>query len=379
MKIQCSRCILDSDFPNIRFDDASVCNYCRDWDSVWKRFDYESSEQKMLKIIRSSIKDQNRYHCLIPFSGGRDSSYVAYLCKKKYGLNPLLVTFNNLFLSEAAISNIFGAVSLLGCDHLLLSYDPEALKTLYRGMVLEGGEFCSICTAGINYVVKEVQEKYRIPVVIWGTSSRVDEASPFEVTCTHPLYVSRALQQHGIPERDFSRFLIKRQSQWDLSDKIWAKLSGNDYVQINLPDYVPWKNEHIQRVLEEELDWVTPDHGADHIDCKFAAVKNYLKNKHIPHFIYKQEKFSQLIRDEQMSREDALGKLDTLVQREHQEPRELEEFMAFLELSRTDLERLGKVSHEDFISRQETLFKESPAHKVVSELWNLVKRLRSKG
>jgi hypothetical protein len=75
-------------------------------------------------------------------------------------------------------------------------------------MVQQGGEFCSVCTAGINYVTITYQKLYKIPLVIYGTSTRVDEQSPFEVSSTHPAYVRKALIKSGFTQKDIDAFLI---------------------------------------------------------------------------------------------------------------------------------------------------------------------------
>ncbi len=370
---RCQRCILDQDFPNITFDSEGICNYCHEWDKNWKDFNYVKAEEELRSIFRWAKKKKRFFDCLIPFSGGRDSSYVAWICKNRYGLKPLLVTFNNLFLSEYGLHNVLKGAEILDCDHLMLGFRPHLLKRFYRTMVLQGGEFCSICACGINYTVITIQKKYNIPLVIWGRSSKVDENSPFDVICSHPLYVRRALLAGGNNPKDIASFLVKRPNEWCLSEKIMAKLTGMDYIQINLPDFLPWKIKDIEKLLKNELDWQTPDPEHDHIDCRFAPVKNYLKNKQIPHFVFKQEKYSQLIRDGQMTRDEALAKLNNLIQREGEVPPELEVFMDFFELEPQDIEKIGEKSHKKFVKLEELSTNKRPLEQLCYALWRHVK------
>jgi PP-loop superfamily ATP-utilizing enzyme len=256
---KCNRCILSEDFPNIKFNKFGICNYCELWDKKWADFDYEKSEKQLLKIIEKAKSKKRKFDCLIPFSGGRDSSYVLYLCKAKYNLNPLAVTFNNNFMSDYALKNITNLVNALGVDHIMASYKPSILNKFYRAMIKDSGEFCSICTAGINYVTITYQKIYNIPLVIMGTSTRVDEQSPFEVTCTHPVYVKKVLMKNGIQESEIDDFLIKRQYELPAKDKIKMKLLDSDYATINMPDYIEWDNQKIQKNLDDKLKWETPD------------------------------------------------------------------------------------------------------------------------
>ncbi len=373
---RCSRCILPEDFPKITFDNEGICNYCHAWDKKWKHVDYNKAEQELMRIFRTAKAKNRQYDCLIPYSGGRDSSYVVYLCKQKYGLHPLVVTFNNLFISEYALRNIFRTVEKLNVDHVLFTYQPDQIKTFYTAMVQQGGEFCSVCTAGINYVTITYQKLYKIPLVIYGTSTRVDEQSPFEVSSTHPAYVRKALIKSGFTQKDIDAFLIPRRNEIATIEKITMKIFDTDYEQINLPDYIHWDNLAIQDALEKELGWETPDKQQDHIDCKFAAVKYFLKNKQIPHYIFKQEKYSQLIRDGQMSREEALESLNYLIEHEHEAPDELEDFIDFLNLSPEDVKNKERRSHLQYITKEETAIKEDLLYRLSAVPWKLMKAIR---
>lgn len=370
---RCTRCILAEDFPNIKFDSNGVCNYCHEWDRKWRNFGYEQAEKDLISIFNWARSKKRKYDCLIPYSGGRDSSYVVYLCRKKYQMNPLVVTFNNLFMTEYALQNIFKMVSILNVDHLYITYKPDMLKKFYRAAISHGGEFCSICSAGINYVKLVYQRLHDIPIVITGTSSRVDEQSPFEVNCSHPLYVRRVLAKGGFEQDEVEDLIIKRHLEWGVWEKVKRKIKGNDYIEIALPNYIKWKNQDIQNILEKELGWQTPDKWLDHIDCRFTSMKAYLKNRQIPHYIFKQEKFSQLIRDRQMSREEALVELERLMVGEDQKPKEYDEFMDFLGLESSDMQNLKGVSHLDYVSKEDVAFKESTLAKMISVPWQVYK------
>ncbi|MDI6781009.1 MAG: hypothetical protein QME49_02710 [bacterium] len=202
----------------------------------------------------------------------------------------------------------------------------------------------------------------------------MDEQSPFEVTCTHPVYVRKLLLQNGFSLQDVNAFLIKRKYDASAFERIAMKLFDTEYQSISLPDYVQWDNLEIQNILERELNWVTPDKKKDHIDCKFASIKYYLKNKQIPHYIFLQEKYSQLIRDGQMTREEALESLNIALQREHEEPAELDDFLKFLKLEKNDIENKEKKSHLNYVTKEDLVIKEDMMYKFLSMPWKIYKR-----
>lgn len=373
---RCTRCILPADFPHITFDEKGVCNYCLEWDKRWKNFDYEKAERELIKIFSEVKKKNRKYDCMVPFSGGRDSTYVLYLVKRKYGLNPLAVTFNNGFLSEYAVENILNAIKILNVDHVMHSYNWGILKKMYKTTVQKSGEFCSICTNGINYTKITYQEKFDIPLLISGTSGRVDEQSPFEIISSNPKYVRKVLKDN-FSDEEINNFILPRWSELNTFELIKKKIAGKGYISINLPDYIKWDMNEIINVLMNELKWKTPDREKDHIDCKFASIKTYLKNQQIPGFIFKQEKFSQLIRDGQMTREEALNKLDKLIS-EEKEPAELDDFMKILDLKKDDIEAVKNKSHLKYISREELKSKESLTYQVLSIPWKMYKFIAGK-
>jgi len=186
------------------------------------------------------------------------------------------------------------------------------------------------------------------------------------VTSTHPVYVRKVLFKNGFSLRDINAFLIKRHYEASAFEKIPMKLFDTDYLILNLPDYVRWNNQEIQDCLEQELDWTPPDKTKDHIDCKFAPVKYYLKNKQIPHYIFKQEKYSQLIRDGQMTREEALEFLNAAIQTEDEEPAELDDFLKFLKLEKNEIENRERKSHLDYVTKEDCAMKEDMIFNIFS-------------
>ncbi|MCJ7762148.1 hypothetical protein MUP38_01680, partial [Candidatus Bathyarchaeota archaeon] len=68
-------------FPGISFDEEGVCNYCRDYTKV-SVLGEEALKQELSKYQGKGEK----YDCLVPISGGRDSSFTLYQIVKKYGM-----------------------------------------------------------------------------------------------------------------------------------------------------------------------------------------------------------------------------------------------------------------------------------------------------
>jgi N-acetyl sugar amidotransferase len=137
---RCVRCVYDSTIPEITFDENGLCNFCRNYDRLAKKFvNIPASEKKaLLNNIVSKIKRIGRnqkYDCILGLSGGVDSSYLAWLAKD-LGLRPLVVHFDNGWNSELAVKNIENIVRTLDYDLETVVFNWEEFKDLQRAYFL---------------------------------------------------------------------------------------------------------------------------------------------------------------------------------------------------------------------------------------------------
>ena len=90
--------------PRIAFAKSNICNACNYKNKI-KKINYQNRDRELKKILRDNKSKKSKYDCIVPWSGGKDSSYVAYQLKFKYGANPLLVTFSPLIPSKVGEHN----------------------------------------------------------------------------------------------------------------------------------------------------------------------------------------------------------------------------------------------------------------------------------
>lgn len=129
----CSNCIMDTTDPQIEFDDDGVCNHCLKFKEETSKswFPNEVGKAKLESSI-NKIKEEGKgkeYDCIIGLSGGIDSSYLAVKIKE-YGLRPLVVHVDAGWNSELAVANIEAVVKY--CDYDLHTHvmDWEEVKDL---------------------------------------------------------------------------------------------------------------------------------------------------------------------------------------------------------------------------------------------------------
>src|SRR5438093_1176981 len=113
----CTRCGLAANVPGTSYDAEGVCNVCRGYDTYADKAQAYFKTAQELKALVADMKAARtgRYDCLVLLSGGKDSTYMLYqLCG--LGLNPLVFTLDNGFISEEAKGNIRRVVESLGVE-----------------------------------------------------------------------------------------------------------------------------------------------------------------------------------------------------------------------------------------------------------------------
>ena len=118
----CTSCVMDTSDPNIMFDDAGVCEYCRNFrEHILPTWSNDDSRLPELMRLAETVKSESRKHgrefdCIIGLSGGLDSSYAAYVAVRVMGLKPLLYHVDAGWNTDQAVGNIERLVEGLGLD-----------------------------------------------------------------------------------------------------------------------------------------------------------------------------------------------------------------------------------------------------------------------
>lgn len=111
---------MDTSDSLIRFDERGWCEYCNNYyANILPNWHTDQRGEAQLRPIIEQIKrdGKDREHdCLLGISGGVDSSYMAYLAKEKFGLRPLVFHVDTGWNSQEAVNNIERVVDGLGLE-----------------------------------------------------------------------------------------------------------------------------------------------------------------------------------------------------------------------------------------------------------------------
>ncbi len=124
----CTNCVMPETKPDILFDERGVCSACRHFAD---RVDIDWGERHIeLEAIleRYRSHDRSRYDCIIPVSGGKDSTFQT-LRVLELGMNPLCVTATTDKLTEVGRRNLAN-IRELGVDHVEVSTNPVVRRRI---------------------------------------------------------------------------------------------------------------------------------------------------------------------------------------------------------------------------------------------------------
>ena len=116
---RCERCILPETFPYIKFNNSGVCNYCENNKTKIK----PKNKDQLINTINKYKNSNDLPDCIVPFSGGRDSSYGLYYLKEKLGMNPISFTYDWGMVTDLARRNIARVCGELGVENIIISAD----------------------------------------------------------------------------------------------------------------------------------------------------------------------------------------------------------------------------------------------------------------
>ena len=100
----CIKCMMPETKPDLSFKDG-VCNACINFENR-EKIDWEERKYQLISILEKyKNKSENYWNCIIPVSGGKDSTYQV-VTALELGMHPLCVTSRTCDLSKIGRDNL---------------------------------------------------------------------------------------------------------------------------------------------------------------------------------------------------------------------------------------------------------------------------------
>jgi len=325
---RCTKCILPETMPFIEFDMQGVCNYCNNY-SIRNK---PKPKEDIFKLVEPYRRKEG-LDCIVPFSGGRDSSYGLHLIVEELKMKPVTFTYDWGMTTDLARRNISRMCQALGVENIIVAADINKkrqniarnlkawLKSPHLGMT-------NILTAGDKHFFRHVESIKRrtgINLNLWGVN-------PLEVTHfkagflgVPPAFDEKRVYMHGWRKQlryQKLRLSAMCQSPGYFNSSLWDTLSGEYYRSFtekkdyfHIFDYWRWDEKVIDDTLINNYGWETAVDTSTtwRIGDGTAAFYNYIYYL-IAGFTEHDTFRSNQIREGEITREEAL----TLVEEENQ-------------------------------------------------------------
>jgi len=340
--VKCSKCLLPETHETIIFDDAGVCNICKNIEIKQKNIDWDEKKKDLDELI-AKYKGTGDYDCLIPFSGGKDSTWTAYYLMKEYGLKPLIVRFDHGFLRSNLEENTKRSLRVLGADFHHFTPNWKVVQKLMLQSLMEKGDFCWHCHTGIFSYPMWVALRFNIPLIFWG-----------EPSAEYTAYYDYS-QPEEVNEKRFNRFINLGINAEDMIVRLGGAVEERDlkpftypklkdlrklgYRSVCLGSYIPWDVLKQSQIISDELGWkgdevenVPPQYSYEKIECYMQGVRDYLK--FIKRGYSRPSHLGSIdIRNGRMTREEGMR---MAAEYEGNEPPSLEIFLDFVGLTKKE-------------------------------------------
>jgi glutamine---fructose-6-phosphate transaminase (isomerizing) len=271
---RCSKCILPSTFPFIKYNEKGVCNYCLSYSHKGT-----GGREKEFSALMDRYRSTNgKPDCIVPFSGGRDSSYSLHYIVKEMGMQPITYTYDWGMVTDLARRNVYRICGELGIEHILVSANIAEKRKFIRLNVLAWLKrpdlgLVPLFMAGdkqfFKYVNK-IKKETGIPIDIWSMNRLEDTHFKSGFCGVEPEFNKAGVDslsksgQNTMIMHYAKNFLLNpsyiNSSLWDTAKSYFAyyKEERSDFYQIF--DYVTWDERQLENVLINEYDWeLSPD------------------------------------------------------------------------------------------------------------------------
>ncbi|NQY82903.1 MAG: N-acetyl sugar amidotransferase [Alphaproteobacteria bacterium] len=347
---RCSRCVMDASDPDITFNANGICNHCVEFDGVTRQnwFPNEEGKQHLARIVeRIKVDGQGKeYDCIIGLSGGVDSSYLA-LEVAEWGLRPLVIHVDAGWNSELAVANIEKIVTHCMLDLHTHVVDWEEMRDLHLAYLRSGYSNQDVPQDHVFFAsLYHFATKNRIRYILSGGNLATEGVFP---TAWHGGSAMDAINLRAINKKFGERSLRTYNTISFFEYYIWYPFVKKIRTVRPL-NFMPYDKKSAITNLERLIGWRS--YGRKHGESLFTKVfqNDYLPrkfgyDKRLPHF-------SSLIVSEQMTREEAMAKLDEPLYDSEELEIDLNYFCKKLRISREQ--------YEDFITGRSSQYTDYP-------------------
>ncbi|OUC14537.1 MAG: hypothetical protein B0A82_11590 [Alkalinema sp. CACIAM 70d] len=334
----------------VTFDAEGVCNMCRSAHVRDKETDWAARGAEF-EVLIERHRGKYKYDAIVPFSGGKDSAWVAYTLVTRYKLKILLATFDSHFRRPTHLENIERIVRRLGCDHITIKANDEVIRKTMVESMKRRGDFCWFCHTGVVATPYKVALMMQVPLVIWGEPGSEYSGGYYNYRTNTPpdeRWFNRQINL-SINAEDMLGFIkgidMRDLEPFRLPD--WSEMRKLKLESVHLGDYLKWDAPRQYEILNRELGWemaevenLHPRYHYEKVECFLQGTRDYLR------FIKRGysrtvQRANLDIRTGELTREQA----EQMIEYDAQRPASLDVVLKYMGMSEAEFMRIAE-SHQ---------------------------------
>ena len=266
---RCSKCLLPETFPFITYDEKGVCNYCHNH----KPKTQINSFDQLKELVEPYRRKDGRADCIVPFSGGRDSTYSLHIVKKELNLNPIAFTYDWGMVTDLARRNIARACGKLGVENIVVSANINWKRENIRKNVIAWLKkpdlgMIPLFMAGDKYFFyycERVKKQTGIDLNIWGINNLENTNFKTGFAGLEPSFDKKRIYSlNGGKQLKLFGFVAKNllqnpgyinQSVLDSLGSFAARYWSPKKDYFHLFDYYKWDEKELEDLIKKEYHW----------------------------------------------------------------------------------------------------------------------------
>ena len=231
----CTKCILPSTRPNLIIESNGICQPCL---KKQEKKNFKKKIDLFGNLVKKIKHSHNNWDCLIPVSGGKDSTWQVIKCLEK-GLKPLCFSWRSPARTKLGQSNLDNLINL-GVDHIDVSINPKVEKKLFLKSFELTGNIAAPMHMAIYSLALDIAKRYKIKNIIFGENPAREYGSKKKEDLKKKID-KNWLNKYGVNGGVKFQKWIDEKNGLSKKDLIFYDVKFNKNINIHfLGDYISW-------------------------------------------------------------------------------------------------------------------------------------------
>ena len=172
MLVYCKNCVLPNTRPNNFLNKNGICIACENHKISNLKINWKKRKKEFSLLVKNIKKLNRKYDCLIPVSGGKDSTWQVIECLKM-GMNPLCFSYKPPLMTEIGLINLQNLIDL-GVHHIHFTINKKAESKFVLKALKKYGTIGIPMHMAIFNISLNLANNFNIPLIIWGENSGME-------------------------------------------------------------------------------------------------------------------------------------------------------------------------------------------------------------